>query len=107
MIVSWNWLHDYVSLDMDPAELAHRLAMAGLNHESTERVGEDLAIDLEVKEPSRLPRPSRHSAVEVPRRGRSRCGSLIRSHLPVVRRSGRSRRCRSLVPTFAFVTRPA
>ena len=48
MIVSWNWLQDYVSLNMDPAELAHRLAMAGLNHESTERVGEDLAIDLEV-----------------------------------------------------------
>ncbi len=48
MIVSWNWLQDYVSLNMDPAELAQRLAMAGLNHESTERVGEDLAIDLEV-----------------------------------------------------------
>jgi phenylalanyl-tRNA synthetase beta chain len=48
MIVSWNWLQDYVALDMDPAELAHRLAMAGLNHESTERVGQDLAIDLEV-----------------------------------------------------------
>ncbi|MHB8971128.1 MAG: phenylalanine--tRNA ligase subunit beta [Pirellulaceae bacterium] len=48
MIVSWNWLQDYVSLNMDPAELAERLAMAGLNHESTARVGEDLAIDLEV-----------------------------------------------------------
>ena len=48
MIVSWNWLTDYVALDMDPAELAQRLAMAGLNHESTERVGDDLAIDLEV-----------------------------------------------------------
>jgi phenylalanyl-tRNA synthetase beta chain len=48
MIVSWNWLQEYVSLPMDPAELAQRLAMAGLNHESTERVGEDLAIDLEV-----------------------------------------------------------
>lgn len=48
MIVSWNWLKDYVALDMDPAELTERLAMAGLNHESTERVGDDLAIDLEV-----------------------------------------------------------
>ena len=48
MIVSWNWLKDYVALDMDPAELAQRLAMAGLNHESTQRVGDDLAIDLEV-----------------------------------------------------------
>jgi phenylalanyl-tRNA synthetase beta chain len=48
MIVSWNWLKDYVSLDMDLAELEHRLAMAGLNHESTEKVAGDLAIDLEV-----------------------------------------------------------
>ncbi len=48
MIVSWNWLQDYVSLDMDVAELEHRLAMAGLNHESTQRMGDDLAIDLEV-----------------------------------------------------------
>ncbi len=48
MIVSWNWLKDYVDLDMDPQELAGRLAMAGLNHESTHRVGDDLAIDLEV-----------------------------------------------------------
>ena len=48
MIVSWNWLKDYVSLEMTPDELAHRLAMAGLNHESTESVGDDLAIDLEV-----------------------------------------------------------
>jgi phenylalanyl-tRNA synthetase beta chain len=48
MIVSWDWLKDYVNLDMDPTELAQRLAMAGLNHESTEQVGDDLAIDLEV-----------------------------------------------------------
>lgn len=48
MIVSWNWLKDYVTLDMEPAEVEHRLAMAGLNHEGTERVGDDLAIDLEV-----------------------------------------------------------
>ena len=48
MIVSWNWLKDYVDLDMTADELAHRLAMAGLNHESTAAVGDDLAIDLEV-----------------------------------------------------------
>jgi phenylalanyl-tRNA synthetase beta chain len=48
MIVSWNWLKDYVELDMAADELAHRLAMAGLNHESTASVGDDLAIDLEV-----------------------------------------------------------
>jgi phenylalanyl-tRNA synthetase beta chain len=50
MIVSWNWLKDYVDLKMSPDELAERLAMAGLNHESTEKIvpTDDLAIDLEI-----------------------------------------------------------
>lgn len=48
MIVSWNWLTDYVDLDMTVEELSERLALSGLNHESTEEVGGDLAIDLEV-----------------------------------------------------------
>ena len=48
MIVSWNWLKQYVPLDMPSAELERRLMMAGLNHESTAEVGGDLAIDLEV-----------------------------------------------------------
>lgn len=48
MIVSWNWLKEYVLLDMPSAELERRLMMAGLNHESTYDVDGDLAIDLEV-----------------------------------------------------------
>lgn len=48
MIVSWNWLKDYVSLDAPPAEVADRLMMAGLNLESIEPHGDDHAIDLEV-----------------------------------------------------------
>lgn len=48
MIVSWNWLKQYVALDMPSTELERRLMMAGLNHESTEEVDGDLAIDLEV-----------------------------------------------------------
>jgi phenylalanyl-tRNA synthetase beta chain len=48
MIVSWNQLTDYVRLDMPVEALAERLALTGLNHESTEDVGGDLAIDLEV-----------------------------------------------------------
>ena len=48
MIVSWNWLNEYVPLKMTPAELVERLMMAGLNHESTEQLGNDWAIDLEV-----------------------------------------------------------
>jgi phenylalanyl-tRNA synthetase beta chain len=48
MIVSWNWLSEYLRLDMPVEVLTERLALAGLNHESTEEVGGDLAIDLEV-----------------------------------------------------------
>ncbi|MBB76985.1 MAG: phenylalanine--tRNA ligase subunit beta [Planctomycetaceae bacterium] len=48
MLVSWNWLKEYVSLDMPLSELEERLAMSGLNHEGTQQIGEDLAIDLEV-----------------------------------------------------------
>lgn len=48
MIVSWNWLKEYVLLDMSVDELARRLMLAGLNHESTTEVGGDFAIDLEV-----------------------------------------------------------
>lgn len=48
MIVSWNWLKEYVRLDMSIDTLVDRLMMSGLNHESTEEVAGDLAIDLEV-----------------------------------------------------------
>ena len=48
MIVSWNWLAQYVLLDMPVQELTDRLMLAGLNHEATEEVGGDFAIDLEV-----------------------------------------------------------
>ena len=48
MIVSWNWLKEYVLLDMPAGELTRRLMLAGLNHEETTAVGDDLAIDLEV-----------------------------------------------------------
>src|SRR5262249_42171198 len=48
MLVSWNWLNDFVPLKMKPAELVDRLMMAGLNHEGAEQIGRDWAIDLEV-----------------------------------------------------------
>lgn len=48
MIVSWSWLKEYVKLDMPREELEQRLMMSGLNHEGTEPVGNDIAIDLEV-----------------------------------------------------------
>ena len=48
MIVSWNWLKEYTDLPMSLAELEERLSLSGLNHEGTESVGDDHAIDLEV-----------------------------------------------------------
>ncbi len=48
MIVSWKWLAQYLTLDLPVEEVVRRLMMAGLNHESTAAVGDDLAIDLEV-----------------------------------------------------------
>ncbi len=48
MIVSWNWLKEYVALDVPVTDVERRLMLAGLNHEDTKPVGDDLAIDLEV-----------------------------------------------------------
>lgn len=48
MIVSWNWLTEYVDLKMSHDDLVDRLTMSGLNHEGTEPMGADQAIDLEV-----------------------------------------------------------
>ena len=58
MIVSQNWLNEYVSIlgslktsgegAISPDELTHRLTMAGLNLEEFHAVGSDVAIDLEV-----------------------------------------------------------
>jgi phenylalanyl-tRNA synthetase beta chain len=48
MIVSWNWLKDYLKLGVSHEEVASRLMMAGLNHESTAPVGDDFAVDLEI-----------------------------------------------------------
>ena len=48
MIVSWNWLSEYVSLESPAAEVADRLMMSGLNLESIEEHSGDFAIDLEV-----------------------------------------------------------
>jgi len=48
MLISWDWLKQYVPLDVSHETFTERVMMAGLNHESSERVGDDWAIDLEV-----------------------------------------------------------
>ncbi len=48
MLVSWDWLAQYLALNMPADELATRFALSGLNHESTTVVDGDTVIDLEV-----------------------------------------------------------
>ena len=48
MLVSWDWLKEYVNLPLTPDQLAQRLSMSGLNHEGTTQVDGDTVVDLEV-----------------------------------------------------------
>ena len=48
MIISTNWLADYVSVPAEVDTLVERLLLSGLNHESTRTVGADTAIEIEV-----------------------------------------------------------
>lgn len=48
MIVSTDWLAEYVDLSMPVEELTERLTLTGLNLEGIETIGQDTAIDLEV-----------------------------------------------------------
>ena len=48
MLVSWNWLKQYVDLDVSVAELSDRLTMSGLNLEEFHAVDADWCIDFEV-----------------------------------------------------------
>jgi len=48
MIVSWDWLTQYVDVKASHDEVTQRLMLAGLNHDGTEAVEGDFAINLEV-----------------------------------------------------------
>ncbi|MBN8601098.1 MAG: phenylalanine--tRNA ligase subunit beta [Planctomycetes bacterium] len=48
MLVSWEWLSQYVYLKNTPDEIANRLSLSGLNHEETKTVDGDTVLDLEV-----------------------------------------------------------
>ncbi len=48
MLVSEDWLGQYVSLPASHDHMVDRLTMSGLNHEGTQTVGQDRQIDLEV-----------------------------------------------------------
>ncbi len=42
MIVTYNWLKEFVDCDLAPDELSHRLTMAGLEVDSMDVLGEGL-----------------------------------------------------------------
>jgi phenylalanyl-tRNA synthetase beta chain len=48
MLVSWNWLKQYVAVDVSVAEFSDRLTMSGLNLEEFHAVDGDSCIDFEV-----------------------------------------------------------
>ncbi len=48
MIVSRQWLLEYIPLDLPVEEWADRLTMSGCNLESIEPAGQDFAVDLEI-----------------------------------------------------------
>ena len=48
MIISTNWLADYVQAPGSVDAMVERLLMSGLNHESTTAVGDDTAVEIEV-----------------------------------------------------------
>lgn len=48
MLVSWDWLKQYVAVDVSAQVLADRLTMTGLNLEKLEDVAGDTCIDFEV-----------------------------------------------------------
>jgi len=48
MLISWEWLSDYIKLDEPIDKVVDRWALSGLNHESTHEVEGDSVIDLEV-----------------------------------------------------------
>ncbi len=48
MLVSWEWLSDYVDIGISHEEMATRWALTGLNHESTVIVDGVPVIDLEI-----------------------------------------------------------
>ncbi|MBI1248893.1 phenylalanine--tRNA ligase subunit beta [bacterium] len=48
MLVSWDWLKDYLDLDISEAEVCDRLTLAGLNFDGAATVDNDRCLDLEV-----------------------------------------------------------
>ncbi|WP_305043937.1 phenylalanine--tRNA ligase subunit beta [Geoalkalibacter sp.] len=57
MILTYNWLREFVDCDLAPEELAHRLTMAGLEVDSMEKIGEGLDTVIVARLQSVAPHP--------------------------------------------------
>src|SRR5580704_14292286 len=74
MIVSWEWLREYVALNVPLEDLLGRLTMAGLNVESQKTVGDDRAIDVEITSN----RPDCLGHIGIAREAAVLCGSALK-----------------------------
>ena len=48
MRISYNWLKDYINLNISPEKLAELLTMSGLTTESVQKTGDDHILEIEV-----------------------------------------------------------
>lgn len=48
MKISLTWIKDYVSFEENPAQLNHKLTMAGIEVEKEEKVGKDVVFEVEI-----------------------------------------------------------
>ena len=106
MLVSWNWLKQYVPLTMPLEEFERRLMMAGLNHEGTAEVAGDLAVDLEITSN----RPDCLGHIGIAREVAVLWGHALTIPAANAERATRPStswsRCGSIAQTCACVTRP-
>ena len=48
MRISYNWLKDYIDLNMTPGKLAEILTMSGLATESVQKIEDDHILEIEI-----------------------------------------------------------
>lgn len=84
MIVSWDWLQQYVDVPVTLEELCARLTAAGFNHEGTDPVGDDLAIEFEITSN----RPDCLGHIGIAREAAVVTGGQFRMPAPAPRESG-------------------
>jgi len=83
MKISYNWLKDYVDINIPPEKLAQTLTMAGLSVDSIEKKGDDSVLEIEITSN----RPDWLSYIGVAREVAAITGKRLKLSSFVVRRS--------------------